>query len=156
MRPVIQRERTGCGIASVAAIAGVSYNRAKQAAGLLGISADDKKLWSDTHHVRRLLARFGRRVSSSTQPFRSWEALPDCALLAIKWHREKGIPYWHWVVFVRENGRSHVLDSKRALKTHVRKDFWRMKPKWFLALKGIDRFGAQQQGKDLRAIRPSA
>lgn len=137
MRPVIQRERTGCGIASVAAVAGVPYERAKQVAASLGITARDKKLWSETSYVRRLLSRFGRQVSSSTQPFQSWETLPDCALLAIKWHREGGKPYWHWVVFVRENGLSYVLDSKRALKTHIRKDFWRMKPKWFLSLKDI-------------------
>ncbi len=29
MKPVIQRERTGCGIASVAALSGVSYGAAK-------------------------------------------------------------------------------------------------------------------------------
>jgi hypothetical protein len=60
--------------------------------------------------------------------------LPARALLAIKWHREKGRPYWHWVVFVRERGRAYVLDSGVALKRHVRTDFGRMKPKWFLAV----------------------
>jgi hypothetical protein len=139
MKPVIQRERTGCGIASVAAVAGVSYARAKAVAQSLGISAQDRRLWSDTAYVRRLLARFGKRPAAAPRPFRSWASLPDLALLSIKWHREGGRPCWHWVVFVRENGRSYVLDSKRALARHVRTDFGRMKPKWFLAVRASRR-----------------
>jgi hypothetical protein len=132
MKPVIQQDSTGCGIAAVAAIAGVSYGHAKRVAASLGIVASDDGLWSETGLVRRLLARYGRRVSSSPQPFHSWEGLPDCALLAIKWHREEGRAFWHWVVFVRKQGRACVWDSKPGLKTPVRRDFGRMKPKWFL------------------------
>lgn len=134
MKPVIQQDATGCGIAAVAAIAGVSYAQANRMAASLGISATDHRLWSETGMVRRLLARYGRRVSSSPQPFLSWEALPDCALLAIKWQRREARACWHWVVFVREKGRACVLDSKQGLQTPVRRDFGRMKPKWYLAL----------------------
>ncbi len=135
MKPVIQEERTGCGIASAAAIAETTYERARRVAAGLGITAADERLWSDTGHVRRLLRHFGRRVAPSPAPFRSWRALPDCALLAIKWHRERGRPYWHWVVFVRESGQSSVLDSNRTLKHHRRSDFGRMQPKWFLSVR---------------------
>lgn len=135
MKPVVQAERTGCGIASVAAIAGVSYAQAKTKAAALGISARDERLWSDTEYVRRLLAKFNQHTARSVRPFRSWSALPACALLAIKWHVENGRPFWHWVVYVREKGRSYVLDSKKSLKVHVRTDFGRMKPKWSLAVK---------------------
>ncbi len=134
MKPVVQEDRTGCGIAAAAAVAGLSYRRARAAAASLGISARDERLWSDTAYVRRLLARFGLRAATFTKPFRSWEALPDRALLAIKWHRRAGRPFWHWVVFVRDRDGSYVLDSKRALKTHVRRDFGRMRPKWSLAV----------------------
>ena len=134
MKPVIQVEQTGCGIASVAAVAGVSYARAKTVAASMGISAKDERLWSDTSFVRRLLVRFGLRISSSTKPFRSWDTLPDCALLAIKWHEEGARAFWHWVVFVREQGRSIVLDSKQSLKRHVRTDFGRMHPRWSLTV----------------------
>jgi len=134
MRPVIQQERTGCGIAAAAAIVGTSYEHAKQVAGQLGISAADERLWTDTEPVRRLLARFGRRVSSRPQPFRCWETLPACALLAIKWRRVKGRGAWHWVVYVRESGQASVLDGKPTLKTPVRRDFGRMKPKWYLSV----------------------
>jgi len=132
MKPVVQNERTGCGIASVAALAGVSYARAKAEANKLGIFAEDPRLWSHTGHVRTLLTRFGMSASRREQKFVSWKQLPDLALLAIKWHRERGKPLWHWVVFVREDELSYVLDSKKALTKHKRTDFGKMKPKWFI------------------------
>jgi len=132
MKPVIQLEPTGCGIASVAAIAGVSYSRAKSVANSLGIFADDRKLWSETAYVRKLLRHFGRRANPTEMPFHSWEALPNLALLSIKWHLEKGRPFWHWVVFARQNGRSYVLDPKKGLRQQTRTDFGRIKPKWFI------------------------
>ncbi|WP_455377955.1 hypothetical protein [Petrachloros mirabilis] len=134
MKPVIQLERTGCGIAAAAAIAGVGYMRAKTVAASLGITARDRRLWSGTRHVRRLLAYFSVRVSPAPRPFISWDRLPECALLAVKWYREEGRAYWHWVIYVREEGRPYVLDSRKALKDHVRKDFWRMKPRWYLTV----------------------
>jgi hypothetical protein len=132
MKPVVQLERTGCGIASVAAIAGLSYQRAKAIANALGVRADDKALWSDTAHVRRLLRHVGVSAGPRELPFRSWEALPDLALLSAKWHREQGRPFWHWVVFVRDGGQAYVLDSKKSLRSHRRTDFGRIKPKWFI------------------------
>ncbi len=132
MKPVIQQEQTGCAIASSAAIAGVSYTKAKQIANNLGITAKDSTLWSSTKPVRTILKKLGINTRNTETPFKNWESLPDCALLAIKWHKENGIAYWHWVVFVREYGREYVLDSKKALKSNIRTDFGRMKPKWFI------------------------
>jgi hypothetical protein len=132
MKPVVQLERTGCGIASVAAIVGLSYPDAKSIANSLGIFAHDESLWSDTSHVRKLLSHFGVKTGSRNISFRSWEALPDVALLSIKWHLEKGRPYWHWVAFVREDGQPYVLDSKKSLRSNRRTDFGRMKPKWYI------------------------
>lgn len=134
MKPVVQLERTGCGIASVAALAGVTYTAAKRLAHDMGISASDSRLWGDTRLVRRLLSRHRFRVSPNEMPFESWSALPDLALLAIKWHRERGKPCWHWVVFVRNQAGGRVFDSKRKLKRHIRTDFGRMKPKWYIAV----------------------
>jgi hypothetical protein len=135
MKPVIQLERTGCGIASVAALAGVSYTAAKHVADQMGISARDSRLWSETTHVRRLLKHYRHHTSSKPTPFASWDTLPNRALLAIKWHREGRRAFWHWVVFVRDSGGAYVLDSKQILKHHVRKDFWCMKPRWFIEVK---------------------
>ena len=131
-KPVIQQEPTGCGIASVAAIASVSYARAKKLANALGIFAQDQRLWSETDYVRRLLKAYGYRAARNELPFRSWDTLPDLALLAIKWHFQRNRPFWHWVVFVREANRDYVLDSKKALRDHRRMDFGRIKPKWYI------------------------
>ena len=130
----MQLERTGCGIAAVAAVAGVSYRQAQRIANGLGIFSGDRRLWSETGHVRRLLREYGLRPASIERPFRLWNSLPDLALLAIKWHREQGRPCWHWVVFVRDSKGERVLDSKRSLKRHVRTDVGRMKPKWYMAV----------------------
>ncbi len=132
MRPVVQADRTGCGIAAVAAIAGVSYARAKAVAASAGIFVHERSLWSETEPIQRLLSRFGIHAARTPTPFRVWTDLPDCALLAIKWHREAHRPCWHWVVFVRDRECDYVLDSKASLSTHVRLDFGRMQPKWFL------------------------
>ncbi len=110
---------------------GISYKQAKKAANGQGIYANDPMLWSDTKHIRSLLHHFGIKTSQTETPFENWKSLPDHALLAIKWHLEKGQPFWHWVVFIRED-REYVLDSKKALKNHVRTDFGRIKPKWFI------------------------
>jgi len=134
LKPVVQLEPTGCGIASVAALAGVSYRTAQRAARRLGIVAADQRLWSDTAHVRRLLEAYGLKAQAARTPFSTWSALPRRALLAVKWHREHGRPCWHWAVFARDRGAACVLDSASSLKRHVRKDFGRMKPKWFIAV----------------------
>jgi ABC-type bacteriocin/lantibiotic exporter with double-glycine peptidase domain len=132
MKPVIQLEPTGCSIASVATIAGLSYPKVKLTANSIGISAEDKRLWSETTHVRKLLKHYGIKAGLREIPFQSWEKLPNHALLSIKWHLEKGKPFWHWVVFVREKGHSYVLDSKRKLAANHRTDFGRMRPRWYI------------------------
>ena len=151
MKPVVQLELTGCGIASVAAIVGLSYAEAKTIARSLDISAQDERLWSETAHVRKLLEHLGVKTGRSERPFRSWESLPDLALLSIKWHLEKGRPFWHWVVFVHDDRGARVLDPKKSLRRHVRTDFGRMKPKWFIPI--VD---AQQHvaGDAPKAARP--
>ena len=136
MKPVVQLERTGCGIASVAALAGVRYREAQRVANRLGIFSGDSRLWSETHHVRRLLTQYGIRPASTEVPFTSWKALPDRALLAVKWHKERDRTFWHWVVFWRGPHGPVVFDSKRALRRHMRTDFGRMKPKWFIPIAG--------------------
>jgi len=132
MKPVVQKEATGCGIASSAAIAGVSYDEAKKVANDLGIYAEDKSLWSNPQYVRYLLANFGVKTDQREIPFKNWESLPGCALISTKWHLEKGRPFWHWAVFVREGNVQYVLDSKKSLKSNIRKDLGRIKPKWYI------------------------
>jgi hypothetical protein len=137
MKPVVQLDQTGCGIVSVAALAGVSYRQARLVANRLRIFAGGSRLWSETHHVRRLLKEYGIRSAGTQVPFTSWEALPDLALLAVKWHKELDRSFWHWVMFWRGPCGPVVLDSKRALRRHVRTDFGRMRAKWFIPVSPI-------------------
>ena len=136
LEPVLQRDRTGCGLASVAALAGRDYAAVRRTAARLGIRVADPALWRRTEAVRRLLAHYRIAAAPREEPFTSWRALPPRALLAIKWHRTRGVPAWHWVVFVRDAAGCRVLDPKRALRRHRRTDFGRMKPKWFIAVGG--------------------
>lgn len=135
MKPVIQQEQTGCGIAAVATFAGVTYRDAQRVGRALGILAADATLWSSTGPVRRLLRQHGIATSPGEQPFVSWDRLPSKALLAIKWRRQRGQASWHWVVFWRGPQGAVVFDSKASLRSPVRRDFGRMKPKWFIRVR---------------------
>ncbi|MEH6626369.1 MAG: hypothetical protein V7739_07990 [Motiliproteus sp.] len=132
MKAIIQQQKTGCAIAASAAIAGISYPEAKVIAAGLRISAEDATLWSSSQPIRKLLRELGYATGADKNPFNNWQALPDCALLAIKWHVHKDQPFWHWVVFVREQSLCYVVDSKKALRNNIRTDFGRIKPKWFI------------------------
>lgn len=133
MEPVIQEQITGCAIAASSALANISYQRAKSIANRLGIYAEDKTLWSNPNVIRTLLTKLNIITSKTEVPFTDWVSLPNCALLALKWHQVKGQAFWHWAIFVREqDGTHYVLDSKASLKQHRRTDFGRMKPKWFI------------------------
>ncbi len=134
MNPIVQEDVTGCGIASVAALAGVTYQQAKAVATRLGIQATDSRLWSGTTFVRTLLKHYRLHALPQEQPFRSWNALPPLALLAIKWHRQRNHPLWHWVIFRRGADQDVVIDPKPSLKNNIRADFGRMKPKWFITI----------------------
>lgn len=134
LKPVIQEEISGCGIAAVANILGKSYTEMKAIANAMGIYAEDQSLWSDTQYVRRLLSSAGITTSADEKAFESWLTLPDHALLSIKHHQENGINFWHWVVFKRIEGQPVVLDSASYLPTNTRYDFDAMQPKWFIEI----------------------
>lgn len=135
MKPVVQEETTGCGIASVANILGKTYSEMKEIANAMGIYASDKSLWSDSRYVRHMLSASGIETSPDEVPFETWDKLPDVALLSIKHHQEDGKNFWHWVVFKRIDNKPVVLDSASYLPSNIRTDFDEMKPKWFIEVK---------------------
>lgn len=137
LTPVIQEEISGCGIASVANILGKPYSEMKAIANAMDIHAEDESLWSETQYVRRMLSSAGVQTSEGEIPFESWDALPDQALLAIKFHQEDGKNFWHWVVFKRVDGQPLVLDSASYLPSNIRQDFDAMQPKWFIEVKNV-------------------
>ena len=134
MQPVLQEDVSGCGIASMATLAGVTYKQVKTTAARLGTRVTDSRLWSGTTFIRRLLGYYRIKAHPKETPFRSWESLPPLALLAIKWHRKRKQAYWHWVVFRREPDRNVVIDPSPSLKNPIRTDFGRIKPTWIIPL----------------------
>jgi len=134
MKAIIQEEKTGCGIASVAALVNLPYSVVKQKANAMGIFADDEKLFSDTNYIRRLLSSYSINTSNVEIPFQSWQTLPDLALLSIKHYQENNDCFWHWVVFNRQDGQPVVLDSAPYLEKNVRTDFEAMQPEWFIEI----------------------
>jgi len=153
VNPVIQEERTGCGIASVATGVGVCYRLVQRVAHRLGMFSEDPRLWSQTGYVRRLLRHFSIRVAGVEVRFVSWQTLPHLALLAIKWHTVHGCESWHWVVFWRGAKGAVELDPNPSLQSHRRRDFGRMHPRWFIPLTKTARspettcVGARRVGK---------
>ncbi|MCK7546172.1 hypothetical protein MLC59_18600 [Marinobacter bryozoorum] len=135
LKPVVQEEPSGCGIASVANILGKTYQEMKTRANAMGIYAEDKSLWSDTQYVRRMLSSARVETSPTEVAFESWSKLPDLALLSIKHHQEDGKNFWHWVLFKRVNGQPFVLDSASYLPSNIRTDFDEMQPEWFIEVK---------------------
>ncbi|NWN90330.1 hypothetical protein HLV39_02300 [Marinobacter adhaerens] len=135
LKPVVQEEPSGCGIASVANILGKTYQEMKTRANAMGIYAEDKSLWSDTQYVRRMLSSARVETSPTEVAFESWSKLPDLALLSIKHHQEDGKNFWHWVLFKRVNGQPLVLDSASYLPSNIRTDFDEMQPEWFIEVK---------------------
>ena len=129
--PVIQEEKTGCGLAAVATIVHKSYAEVKAEANALGIFAADEALWSDTRHVRNLLAKAGYWTGEQ-YPFSSWQVLPDLALLSVKHHRIGDKYFWHWVVFERRRNEAVVLDSNPSLNSNLRTDLNQIQPTWFI------------------------
>jgi len=132
MRVVIQEETTGCGLACVAMLAGMSYAAVREAAAELGIYAADEALFSDSAYVRRLLAHFGVEADRKETPFTAWAQLPDLALLATKQRFEAGRLYWHWAVFAREPDGAVVLDPAPYLEENRRTDWEEMAPAWYI------------------------
>lgn len=119
----------------MANILGKTYSEMKEIANGMGIYASDKSLWSDTQYVRHMLAASGVETSPDEVPFETWDKLPDLALLSIKYHREDGKTFWHWVVFKRIENKPAVWDSASDLRTNIRTDFFEMKPTWFIEVK---------------------
>lgn len=134
MNTIIQQDKTGCGFACVAMLAGTSYEKVKSKANALGIFSEDENLWSETDYVRRLLEQYDIHASGTEVPFSTWEELPNLALLAIKFHFENGRPFWHWTVYHRNGSEEIVHDPAAYLVTNQRTDFENIAPKWSIEI----------------------
>ena len=125
MKPVVQLERTGCGIASVAALAGVSYRQAQRVA--IGSAFSPIMLWSETGS--QAATEYGIRSARIEMP--SLHGRP-CRILPCSPSNgtEKGCLFG-WCF-----GEDWACRLD-AIRRHVRTDFGRINPKWCISVSQI-------------------
>jgi ABC-type bacteriocin/lantibiotic exporter with double-glycine peptidase domain len=116
LKHVRQIERTECGAACVAILAGVSLAKART---LLGQSSEDKNNRTSTEDIRAALAKLQIRLGRENY-CTSWEKIDaklQRGLLAVS-DKNIGEPNqtWHWVVYDRVEGESPILDPQSKLE----------------------------------------
>ena len=105
LRLIKQKDATGCGIAAVAMVAGVSYEAAKDAV-YPNRSARRRTFATDTVHLRDALRSLGIPVADRCiRVTKGTSQLPQTALLKTN-RKPNGV--FHWVVW--DGKRKRILD----------------------------------------------
>ena len=129
MRIVKQDDPTGCGIACIAMLAGTDYSSVKELA-VKQIEFDNSvTFYTDTNDLKKLGKNFNIELGEQ-RDFKSFQELPEIAILAINYN--KNSERWHWVVYRRNSNDEFVCDPRKTIKTDKRRDFGRIKAKWFV------------------------
>jgi len=130
LRRVRQRDPTGCGLACIAMIAGTNYEKVRDiAVNELGWN-EAEAFYTGTRDLRELSRYFGVDVGKRRRPFKTFQSLPTVAILAINYKEQTDT--WHWVVFHRIEDNPVIYDPNQSIKNDKRRDFGRIKAKWFL------------------------
>lgn len=125
LKPVIQEEATGCGIASVANILGKTYPEMKAAANALGIYAEDQSLWSDTQYVRRMLSHMGVETSPDEIPLNRgmhcliWHYCPSSTIRKMAENSGTGLfsnAQVGWVLCWIQQATCHPISERISVK----------------------------------------
>lgn len=124
MKRIIQKDRSGCGIACVAMITNKTYEsvrdvaiekgfRRKEHIRMVKKQGGKEPLFTSTNDLRKLAEYFGVVINcKKRKKFKSWEDLPNTAIMAVKWNKKKDL--WHWVVFKRlKNGKQYIVDPRK-------------------------------------------
>lgn len=125
MKRVIQKDASGCGIACVAMVAGVPYDRVMKVAASLSLFKGRKGFYTFPSELVALLAAFGIKSRFRWHPWR-WSTLTSLSIAGI--HYRESDRSWHWVVYVPDPQGGYVLDSRKRIHTERRRDFDRMTP----------------------------
>ncbi len=88
--------------------------------------------YTGTKDIRELGGHFNNKVGKRRRKFKSFDALPDTAILAIN-YKEKS-DTWHWVVYIRTANDEFIYDPRKEIKTDKRRDFGRFKASWYLCV----------------------
>ncbi|MDO8908424.1 MAG: cysteine peptidase family C39 domain-containing protein [Pseudohongiella sp.] len=131
LKRVIQKDSTGCGIACVAMIAGISYGEAKRTAIAHGIVKKRPPYYTTSGELTELLRKFHRGATKGRK-LSKWESLDRLSIVGINFSSTHGT--WHWVIYVPGIDAGFVLDPRKSVKTHKRTDFSRMRPRSYIAV----------------------
>ncbi|MFK3648025.1 hypothetical protein ACI2IY_06245 [Lysobacter enzymogenes] len=137
----LQHDRTGCGLACVAMLAGIGYAQARTLARALAIGPRPYRYraggglrtaragWlTDAQQLRRMLTVLRIR-SGAERAVGGWSECDGDGLVAIN-AREDGT--WHWVVYLHDADSPRVLDPNPRVRRGERRDFGRMRPARFV------------------------
>ncbi len=106
IRLVRQEDDTGCGIACVAMVADLPYQKVKDVLmELKGWKKPDRQLYTRAKtHLDPLLKKLG--IQFELKKSRGWDDIQGVCLLGV--NRDEG--YFHWVVVIKDSGRFLILD----------------------------------------------
>ena len=130
MRRVLQQDPSGCGLACVSMLRNVSYSKVKKVALTLPNFDASSTFYTEAKDLRVLLRHLGVSCAKRLVSFSSWERLPECCILAVSFREADWT--WHWVVFRRNGADAYVLDPRPSVKANRRRDFGRLRPRWYL------------------------
>lgn len=119
MRRIAQRyfEYGDCGVACVAMISGVSYERAYKEAVALGLRSKHGDFYTRHYQLEELLRKLGRHEFTRIR-FTTMREVITPAIVKVN-PRESG-RYWHWVVvFEDRGGRMVLLDPKPGKASRI-------------------------------------
>lgn len=121
MRLIRQRRENDCGVAVVAMVAGVSYQRALAAfTPEVRRRMTSLRAGTSTRDVANALVALGWQCDARLRPLRKrdLDALTGRAILCVR-YPEKGAHTWHWCAFLGEKSDMRVLDPATQLKPYV-------------------------------------
>lgn len=129
VRRIIQEDATGCGIACAAMLAGISYSRAKTVALRLGIIGQKPPYYTNASDLSKLLREL-ELVPSRGRKLSKWPSLHSLSIVGVNFSEATG--NWHWVVYVPSAAGGHVLDPRATVKTQLRTDWARLRPRSYI------------------------
>jgi len=133
MKRVRQRDPTGCGLACIAMVAGINYEKVR-AIGVNELGWDETgEFYTGTRDLGELGRHFGIEVGKRRRPFKNFKALPNIAILAVNYKKQTDT--WHWCLYRGIKDDQFVYDPSQSIKTNKRRDFGRIKVKWFLPIR---------------------
>ncbi|NWK59845.1 hypothetical protein HYI04_10685 [Acinetobacter sp. SwsAc2] len=132
IKRVIQEDSTGCGIACIAMVAGISYAEAKQITlnnEILKKSV--KNFYTTTKDLVNVLNSIGIE-SSKGRKVRYWSSINTISIVGINFLETTDT--WHWVLFIPNEDTGYVLDPSKRVKTEKRTDFSRMRLRSYIPI----------------------